>query len=290
MGEKKGKAMVLELIDDLIRGDQSTATSPPKSDTETALDRDKSPSPPSLTKSKTADATLKLPTQLTTHATQTGVPPSTQSAISQIGTKLQGSSSDAFLLRAESLRIAQERIHRLEEELERLRFENERLAAAGETMLRRADELQEQLAQTRAKSDQAREIGKQEVDLLKEALAKKDKDLGAAKIKLEELEMRLSSNVQRIRVRERELENRLELMKMEGAAVVRSKDEMILDLKRQMDQLNFEMENYRSKGKELGRQLHERQDVLRRTVKALRLALSMLEGADLDDSDSRENR
>ncbi len=90
--------------------------------------------------------------------------------------------------------------------------------------------------------------------------------------------MRLSTNIQKIRVRERELENRLELVKMESQALVRNKDEIILDLKRQFDQLNMELDNYRSKGHDLNKQLTDKQDMLRRTVKALRIALSMLEG------------
>ncbi|NJL25113.1 MAG: hypothetical protein HC902_08015 [Calothrix sp. SM1_5_4] len=96
--------------------------------------------------------------------------------------------------------------------------------------------------------------------------------------KNEELELRISTNIQKIRVRERELENRLELMKMENAALIRSKDELILELKRQIDQLNLELNNYRAKNQELNRLTTDKQEMLRRTVKALRLALSMLEG------------
>jgi chromosome segregation ATPase len=60
--------------------------------------------------------------------------------------------------------------------------------------------------------------------------------------------------------------------------MVRTKDEMILELKRQIDQLGLELENYRNKAQDLGRQITEKQETLRRTVKALRLALTMLEG------------
>jgi hypothetical protein len=38
------------------------------------------------------------------------------------------------------------------------------------------------------------------------------------------------------------------------------------------------LDNYRNKGQDLNRQLGDKQDMLRRTVKALRIALSMLEG------------
>ena len=59
---------------------------------------------------------------------------------------------------------------------------------------------------------------------------------------------------------------------------MRNKDEMILDLKRQIDQLSMELESYRTKGKDLNKQLEGKQETLSRTVKALRLALTLLEG------------
>ena len=104
------------------------------------------------------------------------------------------------------------------------------------------------------------------------------RDLELQRRKSEELELRISTNIQKIRVRERELENRLELVKMESAALIRSKDEMILEHKRTIDQLNMELNNYRAKNQELNRLTTDKQEMLRRTVKALRLALSMLEG------------
>lgn len=190
------------------------------------------------------------------------------------------SATEAALATSENLRIAQNRILELEQELSRLRTENEHLAAAGETLRRRADELLVQTTSLQDRFSRTVENKDQEIELLRQVQKQKEKDAADVKMKVEELEMRLSTNIHKIRVRERELENRLELIKMEGTALVRSKDEMILDLKRQLDQLTLEMENYRSKGQELNKQLGDKQEMLRRTVKALRLALSMLEGED----------
>lgn len=190
------------------------------------------------------------------------------------------SATEAALATSENLRIAQNRILELEQELSRLRTDNEHLAAAGETLRRRADELLAQTTTLQDRFNRTVENKDQELELLRQVHKQKEKDAADVKMKVEELEMRLSTNIHKIRVRERELENRLELIKMEGTALVRSKDEMILDLKRQLDQLTLEMENYRNKGQELNKQLGDKQDMLRRTVKALRLALSMLEGED----------
>jgi hypothetical protein len=186
--------------------------------------------------------------------------------------------TEAALAQSESLRIAQSRILELENEIERLRLQNEELGAAGETLRRRADELLSENTKREHDYQFAVSTFEQEKSILsgtKEAL---QREVEIQKRKNEELELRISTNIQKIRVRERELENRLELVKMESAALIRAKDEMILDLKRQIDQLNLELNNYRTKNQELNRLATDKQEMLRRTVKALRLALSMLEG------------
>ena len=186
--------------------------------------------------------------------------------------------TEAALAQSENLRVAQQKILDLEKEIERLRLENEQLAAAGETLRKKSDEHLARLEKASTQNEVSREQFAEEKKLLTGFLEGKVKETDELKMKIEELEMRLSTNIQKIRVRERELENRLELVKMEGSALVRSKDELILDLKRQVDQLSLELENYRTKGQDLNKQLGDKQDMLRRTVKALRIALSMLEG------------
>lgn len=190
------------------------------------------------------------------------------------------SSVGLALAQSENLKIAQNRILDLEKEVERLRKDNEQLAAAGETFKRRGDELVAENEQLIQKLSHEQSIANQERELLQKTLALKKRDNETLRLKIDELEGRLSVNIQKIRVRERELENRLELVKMEGQTLVRSKDEYILELKRQNDQQNIEMESFRHKSQEMNKQLAERQEILRRTVKALRLALSMLEGED----------
>lgn len=188
------------------------------------------------------------------------------------------SSTEAALAQSESLRIAQSRLLELEQEIERLRLQNEELAAAAETLRRRADEMSSRHQRREHDYQNALETFEQEKQLLmdsKEALQLENEDL---RRKNDELELRVTTNIQKIRVRERELENRLELVKMESAALIRTKDEMVLELKRNIDQLNLELNNYRTKNQELNRLTTDKQEMLRRTVKALRLALSMLEG------------
>lgn len=188
--------------------------------------------------------------------------------------------ASASLAQSENLRIAQQRISELEQVMDKMRNENANLITAGEMIRKKADELAAKSEAMEAKYDLDISSLQDEKDILKSSLNSRDKDIERLKTQIEELELRLNSTMQKVRVRERELENRLELVKMESSAVVRTKDEFVLELKRQTDQLNMELDNYRHKSGELNKQLGEKQEMVKRTVKALRIALTMLEGAD----------
>ncbi len=189
-------------------------------------------------------------------------------------------SADATLRQSESLRIAQNRILDLENELERIRRENEQLAAAGETLRRRADDLASKSENLDSTLRDKEKIYEEERKLLRAHLQGKDRDLSDQKQKLDELEQRLESNFKKIRVRERDLEHRLEIAKVEHASLLSSKDKMILDLKRQVDQLTNEADYSKAKSHEMYNQFKDKQDTVRRVVRALRIALSILEGED----------
>jgi chromosome segregation ATPase len=186
--------------------------------------------------------------------------------------------ADAQLMQSDNLKLAQQRILELEKEIDKYRQDNELLSSAGEIMRNRADEYQAKASQLEyAKKDMEEQMG-QEISLLRESLRHKDDDLLRMKKKIEELEFRLANDFKKIRVRERELENRLELAKMEKTALVRSKDESLLDYKRKIDQLQMELDGYKQKSVELHRIIDSNQEQFKRTVRALRLALTNLEG------------
>lgn len=186
-------------------------------------------------------------------------------------------SLDASLAQAENLKIAQQRILELEKEVETLRAENEELASAGEIIHNRADDLGVRITALEKEKQEIQESNQSEILILKGNLQYKESEVAKARIKIEELETRLKSDFKKIRVRERELENRLELLRAEKSALIRSKDEYILDLKRKIDQLSMELDNYRKKCLELNKTLDANQDQVKRTERALRLALSNLE-------------
>lgn len=278
MGDPKKKSLAMKLIDDLL-DDESSAKSPGQKKLEQTtepIEIDVSDMVENSTLSKLDKTSSLAPTPSELPPLES--PP--KSRYTPMKAAGFSTATEAALANSENLRIAQNRILDLENELARLREDNEQLAAAGETLRRRADELFTQNTHLTERLQRTNEAKDHEIEILRLSQNQKEKEVQAQRLKIEEMEMRLSTNIQKIRVRERELENRLELVKMEGAALIRNKDEILLDLKRQLDQSNLELENYRNKGHELNKQIHDKQEMLRRTVKALRIALSMLEGED----------
>jgi chromosome segregation ATPase len=299
MKGKKGKALADKLIDDLLDDESIQGTgsyNSPESSQPFYL-KDNEPEKPDAIEERTINleknAASQPPPVATVVATNRFVRPTAQdSQVSKDFAKKPTTQREysaqnpheASLVQSENMRVAQQRILDLEEEISRLRTENEELAAAADTLRKLVEDLKGQVERLQKKLLDSSDSYKAEKELLLNTATAKDKAASELKQKVSELETRLTANIHKIRNRERELENRLELVKIESQALVRSKDELTLELKRQIDQLRNEIENYRNKSQELKKRSDDKQEILRRTVKTLRLALTMLEGEE-DGSD-----
>lgn len=194
---------------------------------------------------------------------------------------------DASLAQAETLKLAQDRIKELEMEVDRLRQDNDDLASAGEIVTQKMEDLQGRAIRLEKEKNEIATQLKNEVLILKGHLQFKETELSKARTKIEDLDLRIKTDFKKIRVRERELENRLELVRAEKHALMRSKDEKILELQRKMDQIKSELDIYRTKVQDLNKSMEEQQDQMRKTVRALRVAMSNLENeSPLDDNRS----
>jgi hypothetical protein len=197
-------------------------------------------------------------------------------------------SLDASLAQAETLKIAQSRIKELEVEIDRLRQENDDLSSAGDVVTRRVEEYQIRVQRLEKEKSDLAEQSKSELLILKGNLQFKDTELSKTKAKLEDLEMRIKTDFRKIRVRERELENRLELVRGEKQALMRAKDEKILDLQRKLDQYKTELDLYRAKVQDLNKLMESQHDQMQKTIRALRIALVNLEHDESSTGSSSE--
>lgn len=185
-------------------------------------------------------------------------------------------STDAALVQAENLKIAQVRIIELEKQIDKLRVENEDLAFAGDVVRTNMEKLLAKVSQLEKDRKEVKENYQNELLILKGNLQFKEDDIVKSRLKIDELESRLRGDFKKIRIKERELENRLELLRAEKTALIRAKDENILDLKKKIDHLNLELDTYKKKCAELNKNIENNQESLKRTVRALRLALANL--------------
>ncbi len=188
-----------------------------------------------------------------------------------------GSGSEGSLGQAENLRMAQEKILDLEKLNENLRLQNEDLISASDIIKERSDLLTAQITDYQNDKQNLEESFKNEIALLRGHLQRKDSDLQKAQLKIDDLDSRLKFDMKKIRIRERELENRLELIRAEKNTLTKSKDDQILDLRRKMDVMQMEVDSYRQKCVDLNKNLEVNQDSFKRTTRALRLAMANLE-------------
>jgi len=93
----------------------------------------------------------------------------------------------------------------------------------------------------------------------------------------EEIKAKVRRDIRKIRTREKELANKLELMKHDSETLLSAKDHKILQLKQQIDNLEFEIDNMKDKIATLQEEAKESEEKAERVVKALRLSTSLLE-------------
>lgn len=178
---------------------------------------------------------------------------------------------------AEAISVAQAKIKELESERDQLRSEVDKLKVSFEALERSSRQLQDQLDQVNKKHREKIEIQEDEKAVLRERLSAKEKEVLQLTKKAEDLQWRFESDLLKVRVKEREYENKNIVIKAEAIAVAKSKDEMILDLKAQVDQLHFEINQFKNRIKEndkIQKELEERQT---KALKALRVSMGILE-------------
>jgi hypothetical protein len=87
-------------------------------------------------------------------------------------------------------------------------------------------------------------------------------------------------DMKKIQLRERELEQKLELLKSDAETQIRSRDLKILELKRKIDSMEFDMESISMQEKRSVESRFELEDKLDKAIKTLRSAINVLEDED----------
>lgn len=107
------------------------------------------------------------------------------------------------------------------------------------------------------------------------------------KISIQEIEKVSQMNkidTKRVQLREKELEQRLELLKADAETQIRNRDLKILELKRKIDSMEFDMESIAQQEKKSVESRFELEDKLEKAIKTLRTAINVLE----DEADHQD--
>ncbi|OFZ26643.1 MAG: hypothetical protein A2381_16760 [Bdellovibrionales bacterium RIFOXYB1_FULL_37_110] len=176
-----------------------------------------------------------------------------------------------------TIRILREDRQSLLDEIEDLKTKNQRIQKENIGLKAELDELQIELSIIKKRhEDDIRELrynlnySEDRKKIMEEKLKKNQEELGL-------VGERVRLDLEKLRRKEKELENQLELVQMDTANQVQNRENKILDLKRKIDALEFNMENTilkEQKTREDKKKLEER---LRSIMKTLRGSIRLLE-------------
>ncbi len=109
-----------------------------------------------------------------------------------------------------------------------------------------------------------------------------------ADLKREKLEQKVRIDFNQVKQREKELESKLELLSMDVDSQVHSRDQKILELRRKIDALEFNMENASIKEQKSLEDKRKLEDRLNKIMKTLRHSIKNLED-DITDVDQEDH-
>ena len=187
-----------------------------------------------------------------------------------------------MLRQSEHLKVAQDRINSLEGEIDRLRTENEELLVIADNRKESLDKRELEYGSLQNIYGKSKEEFQEERNILEQTLKDQGREIEKLNRKNKEWEKRLLGNFQQIKVRERELENRLELMKLDNQTLIREKDKYILDLKRDLDKLRIDKERQLEKYEEASKQLESYKGQNRRVLHGLKMIMHISRESDYE--------
>lgn len=96
-------------------------------------------------------------------------------------------------------------------------------------------------------------------------------------VELEKMSRKVHVDLKKIHQREKELESQLELLKSDAQMQIKNRDQKILDLKRRIDSLEFDIDQLSNKEKKQREEKFETEDKMDKLMKTLRAAISIIE-------------
>jgi chromosome segregation ATPase len=149
------------------------------------------------------------------------------------------------------------------------------------------EEARRSVALLQSESDKERAHHTEQVIILKSDYDEKLRQAGATQDqfrellrKREEFKEKVKEDLKRIKLKERELENKYELLRTDTQTLLDAKDKQILELKKKTDALDLELESLDEKLRETASVVNQVSVKKRRLIETLKLTISLLEDID----------
>lgn len=195
------------------------------------------------------------------------------------------SESQKKVLTSKYLSVAEEKIQKLERENEKVLKENDEIRSMAEVLKERAEGYRSRINTLERQSQESIDKITWSYNRAKEEKDKLENEVIALGSKAKEYEKRSEATFLSVGRREKELEHRLEIMKNENIGLKKIKDDQILALKGKMESLQKDIENYKAKYQEHINMVKNRESILQRVLRTLRITQSIIEGGEFTDDE-----
>ncbi len=105
----------------------------------------------------------------------------------------------------------------------------------------------------------------------------------------EKLKDRVRMDIRKIRVREKELESKLEILKKDSETLIVARENKILELKRKIDLLEFNYDTVLDKNETEKQNVKNSEEKMMRVLKVLKLAIGVIEGEQEETNHTRSS-
>ncbi len=185
---------------------------------------------------------------------------------------------DAAVLSAQ-LGYAKQEIEKLEDTIKRKTYENEDLYHQLTSLKEKVQQQEQEISHlSRRNDDQLDEVHKT-LKIKNDRVRFLEERLASAQDQYEKLKDRVRLDIRKIRVRERELESKLEILKRDSETLISARESKILELKRKIDLLEFNFDVLIDKNEQERNNTHEAQAKLEKLNLILKQALGSFDQA-----------
>lgn len=177
----------------------------------------------------------------------------------------------------ESIKNLREEREYLLEEIRKLQESNEDLKREAKNMKAQLDEKKIEITIVKKRHEKEVEELKYQLDISndrKDVLEEKNKQFEK---EYENLNRKIKVDITKVRSRERDLENKLEMLRSDAEMQIRNRDQKILELKRKIDTLQFDVESIQVQEKKIVSNNNQLEDKMQKVIRTLRRAIGELE-------------